>query len=103
MRIASPPIIHPDYYGIDTPRAADLMAANMNNEEMRIEMGATTLAFLSIDGIYRAMGEEDGRDPRNPKFTDHCFTGDYPTRLIDKDGASTETGPTQLSFLSGVN
>jgi len=103
MRIASPPIIHPDYYGIDTPSSKDLMAANMNLEEMRIEMGASTLAFLSIDGVYHAMGEEQGRDPRNPKFTDHCFTGDYPTRLIDKDGASGNNGPTQLSFLSEVS
>ena len=85
MRISSPPITHPDFYGIDTPRPQDLLAANMTVEEMREYMDADSLAFLSVDGIYRAMGH-DRRDPRSPLFTDHCFTGDYPTRLVDRDG-----------------
>lgn len=95
MRISSPPITHPDFYGIDTPRAADLLAANMSIEEMRAFMGADSLAFLSVDGTYRAMGF-DSRDDRSPEFTDHCFTGDYPTRLVDRDGTSGY----QLSFLA---
>ena len=95
MRISSPPITHPDFYGIDTPRTQDLLAANMTVEEMRVFMGADSLAFLSVDGIYRAMGY-DRRDARNPQFTDHCFTGDYPTRLVDQDGASNR----QLSLLA---
>lgn len=95
MRISSPPITHPDFYGIDTPRTQDLLAANMSVEQMRAFMGADSLAFLSVDGIYRAMGY-DRRDPRNPQFTDHCFTGDYPTRLVDQDGASNR----QLSLLA---
>jgi amidophosphoribosyltransferase len=95
MRIASPPIAHPDFYGIDTPSTEDLLAANMTVEEMRAFMGADSLAFLSVDGIYRAMGY-DGRDARSPQFTDHCFTGDYPTRLVDQDG-STDF---QLSLLA---
>lgn len=95
MRISSPPITHPDFYGIDTPRTQDLLAANMTVEQMREFMGADSLAFLSVDGIYRAMGY-DRRDPRNPQFTDHCFTGDYPTRLVDQDGASNR----QLSLLA---
>ena len=98
MRISSPPITHPDFYGIDTPRKKDLLAANMDLEAMRKFMGATTLAFLSVDGIYRAVGVEQ-RDARNPQFTDHCFTGDYPTVLTDQRGESL---PTQLSLLAEV-
>ena len=59
-------------------------------------MGATSLAFISVDGIYRAMGF-NGRDMRHPQFTDHCFTGDYPTRLVDHDGIEDDP---QLSLLS---
>jgi amidophosphoribosyltransferase len=62
FRIASPPITHPDYYGIDTPERDKLLAATHDLEEMRQFIGADTLAFLSVDGIYRAMGEP-GRDP----------------------------------------
>ncbi|RTL61212.1 MAG: amidophosphoribosyltransferase [Hyphomicrobiales bacterium] len=96
FRVSSPPITHPDFYGIDTPSARELLAANMTVEEMRQFIGATSLAFLSVDGIYRAaIGE--ARDPRNPQFTDHCFTGDYPTGLTDQDGHAFED---QLSFLA---
>ena len=84
LRISSPPITHPDFYGIDTPRTTELLAANRSIEEMREYMGATSLAFITVDGIYRAMGF-DGRDAKKPQFTDHCFTGDYPTRLVDRD------------------
>ncbi|MDE3177462.1 MAG: amidophosphoribosyltransferase [Pseudomonadota bacterium] len=82
FRISSPPIAHPDFYGIDTPERDKLLAARMTLEEMREFIGADSLAFLSVDGIYRAMGYA-GRDPATPQFTDHCFTGDYPTRLAD--------------------
>jgi amidophosphoribosyltransferase len=84
FRISSPPIAHPDFYGIDTPERDKLLAARMNLEEMRAFIGADSLAFLSVDGIYRAMGLP-GRDPVSPQFTDHCFTGDYPTPLADLD------------------
>jgi amidophosphoribosyltransferase len=97
MRISSPPITHPDYYGIDTPSKKDLLAANMSLEEMREFMGADSLAFLSVNGIYRAIGLEH-RDDRSPQFTDHCFTGDYPTNLTDHDGSI----PRQLSLLAEV-
>jgi amidophosphoribosyltransferase len=80
--ISSPPITHPDYYGIDTPQKEKLLAATHSLEEMREEIGCDQLAFLSIDGIYRAMGE-GRRNDRQPQFTDHCFTGDYPTPLTD--------------------
>ena len=81
-RISSPPIAHPDFYGIDTPERDKLLAARMTLDEMRDFIGADSLAFLSVDGIYRAMGYS-GRDPATPQFTDHCFTGDYPTPLAD--------------------
>ena len=84
FRISSPPIAHPDFYGIDTPERDKLLAARMSLEEMRAFIGADSLAFLSVDGIYRAMGYP-GRDPVSPQFTDHCFTGDYPTPLADLD------------------
>lgn len=96
LRISSPPITHPDFYGIDTPRKKDLLAANMTLVEMRDFMGADSLAFLSVDGIYRAIGI-DARDNRAPQFTDHCFTGDYPANLTDQNG---EDLPRQLSLLA---
>jgi amidophosphoribosyltransferase len=97
FRISSPPITHPDYYGIDTPERDKLLAATHNLEEMRKFIGADSLAFLSVDGIYRAMGLP-GRDPARPQFTDHCFTGDYPTPLTDQTGQ--QASPRQLSLLA---
>jgi amidophosphoribosyltransferase len=97
MRIASPPITHSDYYGIDTPERDKLLAANHDLEGMRKFIGADSLAFLSVEGIYRAMGYEQ-RDPVRPQFTDHCFTGDYPTALTDHTGQ--ENQPRQLSLLA---
>ncbi len=97
MRIASPPITHSDYYGIDTPERDKLLAANHDIEGMRAFIGADSLAFLSVEGIYRAMGYER-RDPLRPQFTDHCFTGDYPTPLTDRTAEAT--APRQLSLLA---
>ncbi len=97
FRIASPPITHPDYYGIDTPEREKLLAANHDVEGMREFIGADSLAFLSVEGIYRAMGEQ-GRNPARPQFTDHCFTGDYPTPLTDR--TAEDTPVRQLSLLA---
>jgi amidophosphoribosyltransferase len=97
FRISSPPITHPDYYGIDTPEKEKLLAANHDVEGIRTIIGADSLAFLSVDGIYRAMGIEK-RDPLRPQFTDHCFTGDYPTPLTDR--AAQDPSPRQLSLLA---
>src|SRR5499426_1437176 len=97
FRIASPPITHPDYYGIDTPERDKLLAATHDLEGMRRFIGADSLAFLSVDGIYRAMGE-NGRNAARPQFTDHCFTGEYPTGLTDR--AASESPPRQLSLLA---
>ena len=97
MRIASPPITHPDFYGIDTPDQAQLLAATHTLEEMRDFIEADSLAFLSVEGLYRALGHER-RDPDRPQYTDHCFTGDYPTPLVDQD--DQETDPKQLPLLA---
>ena len=97
FRIASPPITHPDYYGIDTPERDKLLAATHDLEGMRQFIGADSLAFLSVDGIYRAMGA-GARDPLRPQFTDHCFTGEYPTGLTDQTGQQHQ--PRQLSLLA---
>jgi len=97
FRIASPPIKHPDYYGIDTPEREKLLAATHTIEEMRKFIGADSLAFLSVEGLYRSMGYER-RDPDRPQFTDHCFTGDYPTPLTDT--TARDHSPRQLSLLA---
>jgi amidophosphoribosyltransferase len=99
FRIASPPITHPDYYGIDTPSRENLLAARMNLEEMRRYVGADSLAFLSVDGVYRACGY-DRRDDAQPQFTDHCFTGDYPTPLTDVIGESAKQTLSMLAEAS---
>jgi amidophosphoribosyltransferase len=97
FRISSPPITHPDYYGIDTPERDKLLAAIHDLEGMRQFIGADSLAFLSVGGIYRAMGYES-RDPMRPQFTDHCFTGEYPTGLTDR--MAQDASPRQLSLLA---
>ena len=82
LRIASPPIKYPDYYGVDTPDKKDLLAAQLDIEGMRKFINAKTLQFLSIEGLYKSMGHEK-RNSVYPQYTDHCFTGDYPIEPID--------------------
>lgn len=84
MRIASPPTRHSCYYGVDTPERKKLLAAQMNVAEMNAYIKADSLAFLSMDGLYRALGE-DGREAADPRYCDACFSGDYPTRLTDQE------------------
>ena len=84
MRIASPPTRHSCFYGVDTPERAKLLAANMNIAEMNTYIQADSLAFVSIDGLYKALGEPCRADIR-PSHCDACFTGDYPTQLTDQD------------------
>ena len=98
MRISSPPTTHSCFYGVDTPERDQLLAAQHSVEEMRKFMGADSLAFVSIEGLYRAMGQE-GRDEQTPQYCDACFTGEYPVSLIDREGG--ETIP-QLSFLTNL-
>jgi amidophosphoribosyltransferase len=96
MRIASPPTRHSCFYGVDTPERKKLLAAQMNVAEMNNYIKADSLGFISIDGLYRALGE-DMRDEAQPQHCDACFTGDYPTRLTDHE----DTEPTdQLALLA---
>jgi len=80
MRIASPPTTNPCFYGVDTPDKDQLIAAKLDIDAIAKEIGADSLAFISIDGLYRAMGEA-GRNPDGPQYCDACFTGDYPIKL----------------------
>jgi amidophosphoribosyltransferase len=84
MRIASPPTMNSCFYGVDTPERSKLLASHMDVEEMRAFIQADSLAFISIDGLYRALGE-DARNSGKPQYCDACFTGDYPTTLTDQD------------------
>ena len=96
MRIASPAIKYPDFYGVDTPTQDELLAANKNLDEMRKYIGAKSLKFLSLDGLYQALGYDE-RDNDNPQFTDHYFTGEYPVRPLDY---LNDESLKKLSFLS---
>ena len=95
FRVASPPTAHSCFYGVDTPERSKLLAAQMELEPMREFIQADSLAFVSIDGLYRAVGA-DHRDNSKPQFCDACFTGDYPTSLTDL--TATESDAAQLSF-----
>jgi len=96
MKIACPEIKFPDFYGVDTPTKKELLAANKTNDEICRYIGAKSLTFLSIDGLYRAIGF-DKRNNSYPQLTDHYFTGDYPVKPIDELG---DNKITQLSLLS---
>jgi amidophosphoribosyltransferase len=96
MRIASPPTTHSCFYGVDTPSRDNLMAANMDIAEMAAHIGVDSLAFVSMDGLYRAVGEA-GRDAAAPRYCDACFSGDYPIALVDHDGGADGK---QLSLLT---
>jgi amidophosphoribosyltransferase len=100
LRSASPPIQWPDYYGIDMPDREKLLAANHSVEEIARILNVDSMGYLSVDGLYWAM-EAGQRDAANPQFTDHYFTGDYPTRLLDREIAKgrNEAVERQLSFL----
>ncbi len=100
LRSASPPIKWPDFYGIDMPEQEQLLAANHSVEEMARKLEVDSLGFLSVEGLYWAM-DAGARDPSNPQFTDHYFTGDYPTRLLDREIAEgrNENVERQLSLL----
>jgi amidophosphoribosyltransferase len=96
MRISSPPTRFPCFYGIATPSRDQLLAARFDVEQMARFIGVDSLAFISTDGLYRAMGET-GRDKLSPRFCDACFTGDYPIPLADADDGKVSV---QLSLLA---
>jgi amidophosphoribosyltransferase len=95
FRVASPPTGHGCYYGVDTPERSKLLAGRMDVDAMREFIHADSLAFVSIDGLYRAVGLKD-RDNARPQYCDACFTGDYPTRLTDL--AERHLADAQLQF-----
>lgn len=96
MRVASPPTSYSCFYGVDTPSRDKLMASNMDVAEMAAHIGVDSLAFVTIDGLYRAVGEA-GRDALSPQYCDACFTGDYPIPLIDHEGGGANR---QMSLLA---
>ena len=96
VMISCPEIKYPDFYGVDTPTKKELLAANKTNDEICDYIGAKTLKFLSLEGMYNALGKGK-RNDLSPQFTDHYFTGDYPVEpsdYLNKDNI------TQLSLLS---
>ena len=99
MRIASPPTTNSCFYGVDTPKRQELLAACMTVAEMAAKIGVDSLAFISIDGLYRAMGENQ-RNNGLPQYCDACFTGDYPIALTDHDGGTADK---QMSLLAAVS
>lgn len=96
MRISSPPTTHSCFYGIDTPEREQLMASQHDVQGMADIIGVDSLAFISIDGLYRAVGEAR-RDTEQPQYCDACFTGEYPIPLVDREGGGL---PKQLSLLA---
>ncbi len=96
MRVSSPPTMHSCFYGIDTPEREELLAARHDVAAMARIIGADSLAFISIDGLYRAVSG-DARNPRQPAFCDACFTGDYPIPLTDQADHANDR---QLSLLA---
>ena len=97
LRIASPPTTHSCFYGVDTPERSELLAAGNDLEAMRAVIGVDSLAFITIDGLYRAMGHPQGRNREVPQYCDACFSGDYPLRLSDREDGEA---PLQLSLLA---
>ncbi len=95
MRISSPPTTHSCFYGIDTPQQSELLASNLDVEAMAKHINVDSLAFITIDGLYRALGES-GRNVEAPQYCDACFSGDYPIRLVDHD---KDPAQHQLSLL----
>lgn len=83
FRIASPPTAWPCFYGVDTPQREKLLAATMSEEEMRAHLQVDSLKFISLDGLYRAVGEAQGRDAGAPQYCDACFSGEYPVEPAD--------------------
>jgi amidophosphoribosyltransferase len=92
MRIASPPTVHSCFYGVDTPEESQLIGARMSVAEMAAHIKVDSLAFVTIDGLYRAVSGAK-RDSEAPRFCDACFTGAYPTRLTDREASNVHPFP----------
>ncbi len=98
LRVASPPIKYPDFYGVDTPNQNELLASKFSLEEIRKFLNVKTIKFLSIEGLYKSMGYAK-RNKLYPEFSDHCFTGDYPVKPIDVDNKDININKDNLSSL----
>ena len=98
LRVASPPIKYPDFYGVDTPNQHELLASKFSLEEIRKFLNVKTIKFLSIEGLYKSMGYAK-RNKLYPEFSDHCFTGDYPVKPIDVDNKDININKDNLSSL----
>lgn len=98
MRISSPPTSHSCFYGIDTPSTEELMAHKFSVEEIAKHIGVDSLAYISVDGLYRAVGEES-RNDNTPQYCDACFTGDYAVELVDKELSAGCGGGKKISAL----
>jgi amidophosphoribosyltransferase len=96
MRISSPPTSNSCFYGIATPERDQLLASHMDVAEMAKFIGADSLAFISLDGLYRALGEP-GRNPKAPKYCDACFTGDYPIPISDFENGKVSASLSQMA------
>lgn len=96
FRIASPPTTWPCFYGVDTPQREKLLAATMSEEEIREHLQVASLKFISLDGLYRACGQESGRDRSVPAYCDACFSGEYPVQPPPQTNASLELGKAQV-------
>lgn len=83
FRIASPPTAWPCFYGVDTPEKEKLLASQMSEDEMCAHLGVNSLKFITLDGLYRAVGEAKGRDNSSPQYCDACFSGEYPVEPAD--------------------
>jgi amidophosphoribosyltransferase len=98
FRIASPPTTNSCFYGVDTPNQQDLLAHKLDLEGMRKFINADSLAFISMDGMYRAVGQAK-RNAAAPQFCDACFSGEYPIEPTDANGGASDR---QLSLLAEV-
>ena len=96
VRISAPPTKFPCFYGIDTPNKEELLASKYSLEEIRNFIGVDTLKFISLDGVYKALGHKNGRNSEKPEYTDHYFSGDYPVELVDQKSGVFSS---QLSLL----
>jgi amidophosphoribosyltransferase len=96
MRISSPPTTNSCFYGIDTPEREKLLAYRYDIEGMARLIGVDSLAFISLDGLYRAVGEHS-RNNNAPQYCDACFTGDYPIHLTDQEGGEGQEALTLLT------
>ena len=105
MRISAPPIKHPCHYGIDMSTREEMIAHGRSSEEVAAELGCDSLHYLSLEGVYEAIGPQAGG---REAHCDACFTGTYPLAGSDgaagkyslEDGEGQSDGPPPLSLVN---